>query len=199
MKEGVKNTKALLGRLWQASALRGIISLFFGVGTLVRWSGISYVDLIVLFGLYALMDGVISFVGSVANRKENRDWWLMALSGLSSFIIGYIVFVLPDAGATGEALWLPMGVRALLMGCLDIIIAIRLWKTIKEERFLILTGSLSVLLGAILLFFPLYLFPFYTTIFDLLKRFFIFFTIALGLLQCGFAYRVWRGRPRWQP
>ena len=46
---------------WRALALRGLIALLFGLVVLF-WPGLVLTVLALLFGIYAAVDGVISFV-----------------------------------------------------------------------------------------------------------------------------------------
>jgi len=54
---------------WRALALRGLIALLFGLVVLF-WPGLVLTVLAVLFGIYAVVDGVITFVPAL--RSSDR-------------------------------------------------------------------------------------------------------------------------------
>ena len=53
----------LVARNWWLFLLRGLAAITFGVLSLI-WPGISLVTLILLFGAYALVDGVFALATS---------------------------------------------------------------------------------------------------------------------------------------
>ena len=56
---------------WWALALRGAIAILFGLAALLR-PGIALEALILLFGAYALVDGVFSIVGVFGGTRSGR-------------------------------------------------------------------------------------------------------------------------------
>src|SRR5271166_2063639 len=53
-----RNVMDLLGRIWGMWVARGIASILFGVLTVV-WPRASIAAIVLLFGIYALADGVV--------------------------------------------------------------------------------------------------------------------------------------------
>jgi uncharacterized membrane protein HdeD (DUF308 family) len=141
----------LLLQAWWMLALRGAIALLFGV-LAVLWPGLTLLWLVALFAAYALLSGVVSVIGAVRNRQSDEKWWLILLLGLVSIGAGVIAIVYPDL--TALLLVLVMGANALVMGVLDIAIAIRLRRAIQGEWLLILSGILSVVFGVLVFLFP---------------------------------------------
>lgn len=141
----------LLLKSWKVLALRGVVSLLFGV-LAALWPGLTLMWLIVLFAAYALLSGFASMAAGIQNRKSNSDWWLLLLLGLVSVIAGVIAVLSP--GITALVLVLLIGANALVGGIIDIVMSIRLRKTIRGEGFLILNGIVSVLFGVLVFFFP---------------------------------------------
>ena len=141
----------LFSKSWRSLALRGVISLVFGI-LAALWPGITLLWLLIMFAAYALIQGVVSAVAAFQSRKTHHDWWLMLLWGVVGIGAGVTAFMLPDL--TAVVLVLVIGATALASGIVDIAIAIRLRKTIHREGFLILNGIISIAFGAFVFFFP---------------------------------------------
>jgi uncharacterized membrane protein HdeD (DUF308 family) len=141
----------LFSKSWRSLALRGAISLVFGI-LAALWPGITLLWLLIMFAAYALIQGVVSAVAAFQSRKTHPDWWLMLLWGVVGIGAGVTAFMLPDL--TAVVLVLVIGATALASGIVDIAMAIRLRKTIHGEGFLILNGIISIAFGAFVFFFP---------------------------------------------
>ena len=136
---------------WWSLILRGLLAILFGVLAII-WPGITLEVLILFFGAYSLVDGFFSAASALANRKHDKTWWLFFFSGLAGIIVGVLTFFLP--GITAFVLVILIAARALLVGIFEIIAAIRLRATIKNEWFLILNALLSILFGVVLFLLP---------------------------------------------
>jgi uncharacterized membrane protein HdeD (DUF308 family) len=141
----------LFSKSWRSLALRGVISLVFGI-LAALWPGITLLWLLIMFAAYALIQGVVSAVAAFQSRKTHHDWWLMLLWGVVGIGAGVTALMLPDL--TAVVLVLVIGATALASGIVDIAMAIRLRKTIHGEGFLILNGIISIAFGAFVFFFP---------------------------------------------
>ena len=69
--------------------------------------------------------------GAVKNRTMDKGWWLILVLGLVSVAAGVLAIFYP--GLTALALVLLMGANALVTGALEIAVAIRLRKTVRNE------------------------------------------------------------------
>jgi uncharacterized membrane protein HdeD (DUF308 family) len=132
-------------------AIRGIAALIFGLLALAL-PEVTLGVLILLFGAYALVDGVFAVFGSIFNSDAYEDWWLLLLVGLLSILVGVFTFVRPEV--TTLVLLFLIAARALVIGVLEIAFAIRLRKTITNEWLLILGGVFSVIFGLLLFAYP---------------------------------------------
>ncbi|HEX6902141.1 MAG TPA: HdeD family acid-resistance protein [Thermoanaerobaculia bacterium] len=141
----------LLSRSWWMLALRGVLALAFGILALI-WPGLTLAALVALFAAYALISGVVSILGAIKNRKADREWWLILILGLVSVAAGVISIMQP--ALTALVLVLVMGANALVIGVLDIAVAIRLRKTIEGEWLLIAAGIASIIFGILVFLFP---------------------------------------------
>jgi uncharacterized membrane protein HdeD (DUF308 family) len=141
-----------LTRYWWAVAVRGVAAVLFGLMALV-WPGVTLLVLVILFGAYSLVDGVLGLISAAMGDRAamGRRGWLI-LESVAGILIGVITFVWPGA-TTLVLLWL-IAAWAIVTGVLEVVAAVRLRREIQGEFFLALSGALSVLFGLLLIFWP---------------------------------------------
>ena len=140
-----------LTRNWWVMLLRGIAGVLFGIATFVA-PGVSLAVLVLLFGAYALIDGVLAVITGVRRRDVSDRWWMLLLEGIVGIAAGIATLVWP--GITALALLYVIAAWALLTGAFEIAAAIRLRKVIIGEWLLVLSGIASIGLGILLMIFP---------------------------------------------
>src|SRR5262245_4655849 len=139
---------SMLSRNWWVLLLRGIAAIAFGF--LTWWMpGISLKVLLLVFGAYALADGILGVWMAVASYSKIEHWWVMLLGGLVSIGAGILTFLAP--GVTALVLLFYIAAWAIVTGVLEIVAAIRLRKEIEGEWMLILAGLCSLLFGFVLI------------------------------------------------
>lgn len=139
-----------LAKNWWMLLLRGIAAIIFGVLALT-WPGMTLVTLILFYGAYVLVDGVLAIVAAITGGALMPRWWL-AIVGLLGIAAGVLTFLMP--GLTAIVLLYFIAGWAVATGVLQIIGAIKLRKEIDNEWLLILGGILSVLFGAAMMAAP---------------------------------------------
>lgn len=139
-----------LAERWWAVLLRGLFAVVFGV-LAIAVPGVTLAVLILMFGAYAVVDGVLNLIGAVRGGT-GRPWWELALEGVVSLAAGLIAWTLP--GVTALMLVLVVGAWAIVTGVLEIVAAVRLRQEITGEWLLALGGVASILFGGLLLFYP---------------------------------------------
>lgn len=142
--------KSALHRSWWLLLLRGVAAVAFGVLTFV-WPQISLLTLIMVYGIYALADGILALIAAIRGGGVVPRWWL-ALGGVVSILTAVLVFAWP--GLTALVLVYLIGFWSILRGVLEIIGAIRLRDEIANEWTLGVAGALSVIFGLILVIMP---------------------------------------------
>jgi len=142
---------AILARNWWVLLLRGIAAIVFGVLVWLQ-PGISLVVLVMLFGAYAMVDGVLGVWTAITGRKEHENWWVLLIGGLLGIGVGVITFLAP--GITAIALLFYIAIWAIATGVLQIVAAIYLRKEIQGEWWFILGGLASVVFGVLLMIQP---------------------------------------------
>src|SRR5580698_2982485 len=137
---------------WWALAIRGLVAVLFGLLTLFL-PGITLVTLVLLFGVYALVDGVFNviafampaitaiallyliafwailtgifeIVAGIRLRKAIANEWLLLMMGVLSLLFGFLILFAPGAGALAIVLWI--GAYALVFGVFLLALAFRL-------------------------------------------------------------------------
>jgi len=134
---------------WWLLLLRGIAAIAFGVLTFF-WPGLTLVTLTLLWGAYALVDGVIAIWAAfnASGGDAGPRWWL-GLSGVAGILAGFVTFYY--TGTTTLVLLMFIAVWAIIIGILQIWGAIALRKVLQHEWLLILNGVLSIAFGVVLL------------------------------------------------
>jgi uncharacterized membrane protein HdeD (DUF308 family) len=147
----ISNLRWLVDNWWLV-LLRGIVAILFGVLTFI-WPGITVLSLTLLWGAYALVDGVVAIWTAISSKatESSKRWWL-ALAGVVGVLAGILTMVVPLATALGLLLFLATWL--IIAGVLQIVGAIQLRAEIDNEWLLGLTGLLSILLGISLVLFP---------------------------------------------
>ncbi len=140
-----------MGRHWWTMALRGLLGIILGIVAFV-WPGITVAALVLLFGVYAIIDGVVALVASFRLMEGHGRWWPALLEGLCGIAAGIVAFAWP--GLTAVALIYLIAAWAIVTGVFQIVAAVQLRRYIAGEWMLALGGVVSILLGALLFAFP---------------------------------------------
>jgi uncharacterized membrane protein HdeD (DUF308 family) len=139
-----------LGRNWWLFLVRGILALLFGVFVIAR-PGAALMALVLVFGIYALADGIIALGYSFSPNTLHR--WALAFAGILGIAVGYIT--LRNPGITAIALYTWIAFWAILVGIATVAYAIRLRKVIEHEGLMIAWGLVQVAFGVLLLALPM--------------------------------------------
>jgi uncharacterized membrane protein HdeD (DUF308 family) len=140
-----------LAQNWWAIVLRGVCAVLFGVGAFA-WPGITLAVLVLLYGAYALVEGVLAVAWALVGRQGGPFPWGVLLAGLAGVAVGVVTFLYP--GLTGLALLYLIAAWAIIRGIFEIIAAFHLRKEIENEWLLALSGLLSLALGVVLVVAP---------------------------------------------
>jgi len=141
-----------LAQNWWSLVIRGLVGICVGVIAFV-WPGITLAALVLLFGAYALIDGVVSLAGAVKAARAHERWLVLVLEGIAGIVSAAITVLWP--GVTAFALIWIIAAWALATGLFEIAAAIRLRKHIAGEWLLALSGVVSILFGFLMIVFPL--------------------------------------------
>ena len=136
-----------LHRGWVLLLVRGIAAIFFGIFTWTR-PATSLAAIVIVFGVYAMVDGILAVSTAVSARKRDQDWWVLLLVGIVGILVGVFTFATP--GITALVLLFYIAAWAIARGVFEIVAGVRLRKVIEGEWVLILLGIASILFGVLL-------------------------------------------------
>jgi len=142
----------VVARHWWLVALRGVVSILFGVAAFL-WPGITLVVLVAFFGAYMFVDGILALVSALRFRHEGERWVMLVLEGVIGVAIGVVTFLWP--GITALAWLYTIAAWAIVTGILEIVVAARLRSILVGWVLLALAGIASIALGVALAAMPL--------------------------------------------
>jgi len=140
-----------LFRHWWLFIVRGVLAIALGILALI-WPGATKLFLVLLFGAFALVDGIFTVAAGITFHKYFERWWAVLLEGLSGIVLGFLTFLWP--GITALALVFLIAAWAIVTGIFEIVAAIQFRRVIPGEWVMILIGLLSIVLGILLSVFP---------------------------------------------
>jgi uncharacterized membrane protein HdeD (DUF308 family) len=143
-----ENLAGTLSDNWWVLLLRGIVAILFGILTFAQ-PGISLATLVLFFGSFAFVDGILKSYTAVTHRHDRDNWGMLLLSGLVGIGVGILTWMAP--GITALTLLFYIAIWAIGTGVLEVITAIRLRKEIEHEWLLGLAGLASVAFGVLLM------------------------------------------------
>ena len=114
---------ANLAHAWHWIALRGLFALLFGIFAFI-WPGITLAVLVLVWGAYAIADGVMALIAAFTMHEEGKPMASLIIVGILGIAAGVVTFLWP--GMTALVLLLFIASWAVLMGIFQIAAAIRL-------------------------------------------------------------------------
>ncbi len=100
----------------------GIISLAAGVLAFI-WPGITALSLVLLIAAWAIVNGIAEIALAIRLRRVISHEWLLALAGVLSVLLGFMLLLRPAAGALALLWWI--GGFAIVFGVLLMGLAFR--------------------------------------------------------------------------
>ena len=178
------NIKEILSRAWWLVLLRGIAAIIIG-GLLIAQPGLTALVLVQFMGAYWFVDGIFKLIAALTGHTGAISWGWALLAGILGILAGLAVFSQPMAAAILTPLFLVylLAFQSIISGVIHIVQAIRVRQVIDNEWSIILTGLLSIILGAILLAQPLMSAATLPVVLGI-------FALAGGLSLIFFAFRV---------
>lgn len=170
----------VLAQNWWMVLIRGIAAVIFGILAFI-WPGATILVIGILFGAYALVDGIFAIFATVRAAQSQQRWWPFLIEGIVGILIAAITFY--DIRITLLALYLTIAAWAIITGILEIIAAIQLRKHIANEIWLIIAGIASIAFGVLMIYYPL---AGALAIVWLISA----YAIVFGILMIGFALRL---------
>jgi len=137
---------------WWSYLLLGILALIFGIIVLV-WPTATVYVLIILFGVYALVEGVFAVVYSIIRATRGGKFFGMLMLGIIGVLVGAIVLARPGV-STLAVVWV-MAFWAVLKGIMMIISAFEMTGSAGARWLIGLTGLFAIIVGIIFFVHPI--------------------------------------------
>ena len=140
----------LFARSWKMLAWRGGAGICFGLAALL-WPDVTLAALVLMFGVYSLVDGVLGIAASIQQGTRDRAW-AFGLEGLIGVGVGLAAL-----------LWTRMATLVIVdliafwgvfTGALEILAAVKLRRELPGELMLGMAGVATLGLGLFMLAWP---------------------------------------------
>lgn len=125
---------------------RGIAALLFGAFTLV-WPSISLTVLVLLFGIFAVINGITS-VSAALRGHEQHEWGFLLFEGVLSIVTGAVALVWP--GITALAFLFLIAAWAILTGILQLVVPLSFPMSLRHGLLVGLSGLASIVFGMLI-------------------------------------------------
>lgn len=135
-------------RDWWLLAIRGVAAILFGLAAFV-WPGLTLEFLVLLFGVYVLVDGVLSIAAFIRRGSQSLS---MLFKGIAGIVAGVIAVVFP--GLAALSLVILIAAWAILTGISEVALTFRLHERLTIELLWVLAGIASIIFGILLVVFP---------------------------------------------
>ncbi len=169
-----------VARHWWILLLRGVLAVILGILALAV-PGVTALALALLFGAYALIDGIFAVVASIRMTHTDAKWgWLLA-EGVLGVLFGIAALAFP--GITLLLLVYIVAAWAIVTGITAISTAWRVRKMIAGEWLWMLVGALSIAFGIVVAFEP------GAGVFAVVYTF-AFYAILTGVTFIGLSFRL---------
>jgi len=136
-----------LSRHWWWLALRGMAAILFGILALA-WRGDTLTSFMLLFGGFALGDGLLTIIVALTQVAGDKRWWVV-LHGLVSIDIALFTFFWTESAAT--ILLYMVAAWALITGIMEVAGARRLDRWVANEELLYQSGIASISFAVLLI------------------------------------------------
>jgi uncharacterized membrane protein HdeD (DUF308 family) len=136
-------------RNWWLFIVRGVLALLWAAFAIAQPAA-AIAALVIIFGVYALADGLVALYFTFKRDNAYRGWSLF--EGIVGVAAGILTFMRP--GLTALALYSFIAAWAFLTGIAEVAIAVSLRKAIRGEGWLIAQGVISVAFGVLMVALP---------------------------------------------
>lgn len=143
------NLQSAAKAVWWMVLLRGILTAIFGIIALVS-PGIALLALVFVFGIYAIIDGVVAVAYGIRARATEPHWVWAIVQGVISVLAGIVALVWP--GITALTLLIVIGIWAIMLGIAEIVEAFGARKRGSDTwGWTLALGIVNIIFGILLL------------------------------------------------
>ncbi len=131
--------------------INGILAILFGLFAIFVPTETS-LTVVKYFGVVLIIGGVFSLVNAIQLKKKNLEYLSPLLSSIIGILLGLFIVIYTHKSL--ELFAIIMGIWALILGLLQLFIAINLPGTGNNKNIFIFNSIITLLFGLILLFNP---------------------------------------------
>jgi uncharacterized membrane protein HdeD (DUF308 family) len=138
--------------VWWLVLLRGVLAILFGLVVLFT-PGSALLALVLVFGVYAVLDGVTAVVAGIRHRADDNHWGWHVVQGVISVIAGVVAFAWP--GVTVLAILFVIAFWSIVGGIAEISESITMRRSGSSTwGWVLAAGILSIAFGVLLVVRP---------------------------------------------
>ncbi|GEL23919.1 membrane protein [Pseudonocardia sulfidoxydans NBRC 16205] len=138
--------------VWWLVLLRGVLAILFGLVMLFT-PGTALLALVLVFGVYAVLDGVTAVVAGIRHRADDNHWGWHVVQGVISVIAGVVAFAWP--GVTVLAILFVIAFWSIVGGIAEISESMTMRRNGSSTwGWVLAAGILSVVFGILLVVQP---------------------------------------------
>ncbi|WP_297113226.1 DUF308 domain-containing protein [uncultured Devosia sp.] len=140
-----------------ATALRGLLMLVGGIYAVV-WPTEALTVLVLFGGALLLIDGVLGLWSLTFGGGKSGNYWFDVIANAASLLLGIVILVSPLLATIFTVTFIVtlVGLAALFVGAMQIVVVVRERESYARIWPVVLSGLSYVLLGLLLLFFPVF-------------------------------------------
>ena len=147
---GDKEMGLVLKQVWWVVLVRAVIAIVFGAIAVI-WPHITVWALVIVFGVYTLVDGIMLATHAVRDRAHLKSWGVLLFAGIVSIAVGLIAMFWPTA--TIVVVFWVIAFYAIIFGVLGLISAYQ-HRGGSTWGWSFAASAITVLFGLILMFYP---------------------------------------------
>lgn len=165
---------------WLTFLINGIIALIIG-GLLVFVPGDTILTITRYFAILLLLAGVVMLILAIRNIRAETPYILLLVEALAAILVGSLLLFYTRQSL--EFFVIVMGIWALIIGAVQVILAMKFKDKLGSYSILLINGLLTVLLGILLFFNP------FTSI-KLLGIIVGILALSVGVLLIYFSFKI---------
>jgi len=139
-----------------ATALRGLLMLVAGIYAVI-WPLEALAVLLLFGGILLLIDGALGLWSLTFGGGKSGNYWFDVVANAASLVLGVVILISPLLATifTVTVISTLVGLAAIVVGVMQIVVIVRERESYARIWPVVLSGASYVLLGLVLLLFPL--------------------------------------------
>ena len=142
--------KKLTKKIWNSIVIGGVISIIFGLLAII-WTDITLDALVVVFGVFMVVMGIVWLIESLTSIKSDPLWWLGLLFAILAGVGG--VYLLCNPSMLIGIFVVLLAVYIFVQSLVDLIVASYTEDTSDKLMWIIL-GLLGIAFGILVVVHP---------------------------------------------